>query len=490
MQLSVPQLPLVGGSAKDRLSDNLTDLFLEHLPHRPNVAQEKDGFPRIRGKKWVSDYSYVQPNQPYSLTWLVFDIDCPKGVEWFDGALTWLHAGLPAPNFAVSCPDKGSAHLFYGLINPVCTSANGRLKPQEFLEGVYAQMAETLEADPGFNGLYCRRVKNPLHKRWQATVFREDLYELNYLYEAAGSIVPSYEERNKIAIEGTDTSQRNETVFLELRYWAYSQKRTRNWLSYESFHEHIETKAHAINLQRYGDADPTNEEAGGLYFKEVHQIARSVSKWVWNRYTGSGDVARGVMDLETSDLSLKEKQAMAAKYAGQQRKAKTLTDMAYAYKRAVAQVGKPTQAYVAMLSGISLRTIKTHWHWLLQEWRPVKKRRARRVAKQMKMETANLENVSLDVGSDGGQKVQFGVSQVTPPVGSSDNLQSYLTLSELERSYIGGMETAEELFVDEGIFQLIKESALLKMRLADKPPTSTDATRIVQLSRLLTFEGN
>ena len=61
--------------------------FREHLPERPYCQTRSDRPPCIRPRVLAARYRHVQPNTPWCVRYLVFDIDRPAG------ALAWEDAG-------------------------------------------------------------------------------------------------------------------------------------------------------------------------------------------------------------------------------------------------------------------------------------------------------------------------------------------------------------------------------------------------------------
>lgn len=331
------------------VSDSRTASILEDfaatLPYRPYFSETK-GFPVIRGREQARQFRYVQPNPPGLTSWFVFDIDYPLG------ALAWIDGSVPPPTITVSTPPRdgeeelGTAHLFYRLKTPIPTTSASRPGPIRYAAAVQAALTEALNADAGYARLL---AKNPLSSAWCVRAIADRPYSLA---ELANGLDLQIEHRCGINEENAPLG-RNCALFEHLRIWAYEAKPRYN--SADAFAQAVLEQATALNHP----SDP-------LPFSEVRSTARSVAKWTWTRYTGSGAEGknRGVLELFRTDLCVTEKQALGARYAAQRRSSTSLERMLIAWHTLSVEGHKPTQEEVARHSGRSLRTVKRHWHEL------------------------------------------------------------------------------------------------------------------------------
>lgn len=351
------------------------DAFSASLAYRPFFAYWKTGRAIVDSRRNAARYPYIQPNPPHAVQWLVFDMDVQGG------ALAWMDANLPPPNFSVETAVQGkktTAHLFYGLKDPVLKASNGRLMPVVFMEVVYKAMAGKLGADPGFVGPNVARVKNPLYRPecspldpenkedpWRVTVWRNDLYTLKDLQESMDELSPAGD--NAVRADGFREdfadAGRNCHLFENLRFWAYRQKRSGSYFSYDAFLTSCFAQAHAIAT-----------EEPDFRLNEIEATARSVAKWTWERYQGdSGDGKdRGVMGLMSSGLSLKVRQAKGGAYAAGKRQEHTIKALLTAYNWLMEgktdPFSPPRQRDVALIAGRCLRTAQIHWRSIRNEY--------------------------------------------------------------------------------------------------------------------------
>jgi hypothetical protein len=238
------------------------DLFRDQLPHRPYCTDSLDAGLVIRQKLDAISKRYIQANGPTHLYWLPFDVD--RETASFD----WQDRHCPAPNIVVTNPENGHAHLLYGLEVPVRKAPDAQLKPLRYAAAVEFGLLKKLEADYGYAGLI---VKNPLHESWIVQCFQDAPYSLGWLADYIDLEKVDY--RRKPQDYGLG---RNCTVFNSLRLWAYRAIRE-NWPNYESWFEACRARAASYN----SFPSPLPES-------EIRATAKSVSKWVYQRFSASG----------------------------------------------------------------------------------------------------------------------------------------------------------------------------------------------------------
>lgn len=294
------------------------DLF-ERLPRRPYCADDLAAGVRIRGLEQALKCRYIQPNPPDLKFWLVYDIDRAAG------AMAWDDVNLPAPNWSATNPKNGHAHLAYGIRVPVYTADPEHDKPLRLAAAIDQAYREKLKADLGYVGLI---TKNPTHPDWLVSWHTHHLYELGELAEWVE--LPRKVRKNARLDYGLG---RNVTLFEKLRYWAYAAvlEYRLNGAKYEQWHQAVLAQA-----SKYNDFPAPLPE------NEVGHTAKSVSKWVWNRYTG-----------RMSDEAFTQRQAARGKRRAEQRRAGTTAEITEAYATLARNGKKPTKRAVAELVGIS-----------------------------------------------------------------------------------------------------------------------------------------
>ena len=249
------------------------DLFLQpRIPHKPYCKNHKNALNRIRSYASAIKHRYIQVNPPHLRTFLLFDIDrCGAAIAWED-------AGLPMPAWSAINRENGHAHIAYALSAPVLTADfEGRQRPLRYLAAIEAAYKADLGGDAGFVSLI---TKNPVHPHWRTLRGVPEAiagYDLHYLAE----FVDLRRFRPKIGKTNLDAEGlgRNCTVFNVVSRWAYS-----NVLPY---------KAEA-GFRAWSDAVlrqcllVNGDFPVPMHGKEVNCIARSIGKWVWNRFSIEG----------------------------------------------------------------------------------------------------------------------------------------------------------------------------------------------------------
>ncbi len=207
---------------------------------------------------------HIQPNTAGLVRWLTFDIDKPNA------AYCWQDSLAAAPTLVMINPANGHAHYAYALEIPVPRTQISRIKPLQYLAAIQEGTRRRLGADPGYSG---GLIKTPGHPAWITTSFGS-LYSLVELAEWCHLPSPA-EIRRMAANEDYAGLGRNCTLFEHLRKQSYVDVR-RFWRpeGYDAFHEHTVLTADAMN------ASFTNP----LPYGEIKSIARSVSKWIWQRF--------------------------------------------------------------------------------------------------------------------------------------------------------------------------------------------------------------
>lgn len=206
---------------------------------------------------------HIEPNAPHVLRWMVFDID-RRG-----GGLAPEFSGLPPPSIVCVNPVNGHAHVFYGLQVPVYRTAKAHEAPLRFFCSVQEAFRIKLDADPSFNGPL---AKNPLNPYWK-TQWGRRLYDLPDLAEYVD--LPRLRRRsleNGLAA----ALGRNSSLFEALRVWAYQHVR-----AYQTSHASFEHWGQAV----LRTAEMMNTFATPLPRSEVRAVSKSVSRWVWRRFS-------------------------------------------------------------------------------------------------------------------------------------------------------------------------------------------------------------
>jgi hypothetical protein len=239
------------------------ELFAEYLPARP-YCTDALGSLRILPAVQALKKRYIQPNTPWDLRWLVYDVDRETAyMDWWNTPL------CPSPSIIVLNKKNGHGHFLYALTMPVYTQPEARQGPLRFAAAVDVALTVVLGADPGYAGLIC---KNPLHPSWWTTVWQEAPYDLDWLADSL-DMEPYQDKRRHLPPIGLG---RNCTLFEVTRRFAYTHRR-------------VCPEGELFN-DIYGYAGKYNERRFEypLPLSEVRATARSVTKWVIRRMNTEG----------------------------------------------------------------------------------------------------------------------------------------------------------------------------------------------------------
>jgi len=242
------------------------DLFQQRLGRRPYCSDNlaTDGLYRSPVASAL-EHRLIQPNTAKRVTSLCFDID-RQGA-----ALDWYDRNAPAPSLSVMNRENGHAHLIYLLTAPVAISDIARIKPVRYLAAIQEGLRGALDADRGYAGLV---VKNPANDYWITREWADTAYQLDELADYVRLPSPA-EMRNRITEADYAGLGRNCTLFEIVRKESYRLVR-----DYWRPAGDVAFIAAVIEL-----ADVVNTQfAIPLPIAECRSIARSVARWVWQRF--------------------------------------------------------------------------------------------------------------------------------------------------------------------------------------------------------------
>jgi hypothetical protein len=242
----------------------LLELFEDDLPVRP-YCTDTLGNLFIRHKSEAIKKKYIQPNSPWDLKWLVYDVDRPTA--HFD----WQDIKAPPPNITVTNMNNGHAHLLYGLLVPVYKQPEARQKPLRYAASIDVALTRTLQADPNYAKLIC---KNPLHNNWLTHEYYPYPYDLNHLADYL-DLSPYTDKRKHLPAIGLG---RNCTLFDVTRRRAYSMIRRNNFLNMDFFIYEVTQYAAERNIQFEIP----------LPLREVNATGKSIGKWTWRHMSRQG----------------------------------------------------------------------------------------------------------------------------------------------------------------------------------------------------------
>ena len=241
--------------------------FIEQLPLRPYCTDHPADGLYIRPQKTALRYRHIQHNPPPHVSSIVFDVDR------LDGYDAWRDAGLPAPHWIAVNRTNGHAHIGYMLAAPVARTSAARQKPLRYLAAIEHVLARRLGADMGYAGLI---TKNPTHADWLTVWHQIEPYSLDYLAEfCPDADLAAYSRRSRKEASGLG---RNVAMFDNVREWAYSAVRA-YWRpnGYDAWAEAVRAACDSSNA--FG-----LEQGGPLPVSETKATAKSIARWVWQRF--------------------------------------------------------------------------------------------------------------------------------------------------------------------------------------------------------------
>lgn len=312
---------------------------LQEAPYLPRCSDDKTAT-RVRPREYAIRYPYMQVNRPGFVSWLIFDLDHANAMAWED-------AGLPAPNLVVRNRQSGHSHLYYA-IPPICTTANARSKPIDYMRAVYAAFAVRLGADLDFHSGPV--AKTPGHPWWLTHELHSHVYELGELADCV-DLDPAGWRRPALDAVG---HSRHCMLFEQLRHHAYAVVgHARQRGTFEAFSQQLE--AFALARNRFAQLGFSQD----LPYSSLKATVKSVARWTWDRYTGGGRCHRGVMQID-ADLPLVERQRLAAARTHGVRHQTTAAKIRVACRQLRQQGLRLTQVAIAKLAGLSRQALRAY----------------------------------------------------------------------------------------------------------------------------------
>ncbi|WP_257282303.1 replication initiation protein [Endozoicomonas sp. ISHI1] len=327
------------------------DRFYELAPNKPYCTDDKASGLIIRSKNHAFAKSYVQHNTVAMCHWLTFDQD-------HDNLTQWEEAKLPQPNLIVRNLGNRKAHVSYA-IESVCTSDAAYPKPMAYAQAIQEAYCDKLKADPGYTGFI---TKNPLHEDWHLWEIHSKVYKLGELADYV-ELKRRYWTRKRAANYAHYGLGRNCALFHRLRFWAY------DWVVYHR-DEQGTTYVEWMQIVLV-KAEEYNDFPQSLPYGEIKSTAKSVGKWVWEKYfPKTKRKKRGAMVATFAKselpLDLKTRQRLSARRTNQVRKETTENQIINAIGQLTAQGNKVNKASVSRLTGIHRNTLGRSYGHLFQ----------------------------------------------------------------------------------------------------------------------------
>ena len=242
----------------------ILDQFINTIPKRPYASDDLAYGVKIYSKDDALLKVYLQPNHPYYLHNIVFDLDYEASLV----EILYSKTGIPLPNLIIENKENGRSHAIYQLKTPVFKTDASRQKPIIYLNAIHRTLQHVLDADANYAGLIC---KNPLNDRWRTNTLRHTPYSLD---ELANKLEIDWKQISKpIKQDEAVGLGRNCYIFHKARHWSYVAIRKHRGATYNQWLQSV--LDHCLKLNE-GITEP-------LGYNEVKGIAKSISRYCWKR---------------------------------------------------------------------------------------------------------------------------------------------------------------------------------------------------------------
>jgi hypothetical protein len=304
----------------------------------------------------LARFPYVQINSLDVINYIVFDLDYPGG-EFIDMAL-----GLPAYTFAMVNSQNGHAHVAYEIDSyPVRLASS---KSKDLMKAVVTGYRRLLHADRVITTQHFL-VKNPFSTNWVtygsgAPTTLTEMAESMPVIEKPRSL---WSNQVLTFEEALIPSSRNCTLFNYCRVPAYALVASSE--DEENLYEKVVSmleQANRMEIQKYF--------VSSLAASELICIARSITKWTWQRRNQFRSLRRGAMRLPSLKGSyrppkvwrkeVKARQALAGQYAAAKRREKSRDLIKSSIGKFRSEDRIPSLSEVQKDTGLSYRTIQRH----------------------------------------------------------------------------------------------------------------------------------
>ena len=242
----------------------ILDQFISTIPNKPYASDDLMYGVKIYSKDAALRKVYLQPNHPYYLHNIVFDLDYSASLV----EILYSKTGIPLPNLIIENKENGRSHAVYQLKTPVFKTNASRRKPIIYLNAIQRTLQRVLDADVNYAEMIC---KNPLHRKWRTNTLRQTPYTLDDL---ANKLEIDWKQINKPIKQNEAVGLgRNCYLFHTARQWAYAAIRKYRGATYNQWLQSV--LDHCLKLNE-GITDP-------LGYNEVRGIAKSISRYCWKR---------------------------------------------------------------------------------------------------------------------------------------------------------------------------------------------------------------
>ncbi|WP_170378690.1 hypothetical protein [Ruegeria atlantica] len=420
-------------------------------PKNMYIGVNKDTISRVsvrREAHWRCEHQkYISLNLDFAehrkRRVIVIDIDD----RWQDDA--WLkitdlirEGEIPKPAFASfrwATKKNESRRVRAHFVFPLQFAVNeGDVRQKFFMNAVLEHFYDVLES----HGIPVDRnqgvtFKNPASREWDVFHFADNRHSLRDWAELFGISDLEKSEQKAINIarrnrkrarraarKASITGERNLDVFEMARHKCYAAKF--RCASHEQFH--------GIVSDIVRETHAALGYAVGLSAKELAQIAKSISRWTWEKYEGSGYCERdrgACAGLLVDGMDLEDRQRVGAAYSHDKRAQKVIRKIKDSYDTLLAEGKKISVRVLAAAAGVSATTAQKYRKIVEEGVKLASKAGA--VSREIKERIAAIVCPTDDTASP-IELCHDGVSEY-PPVDLPQGPTKRLTLRKRRTSY-------------------------------------------------------
>lgn len=301
-------------------SEPVIRTFRDLLPQKPYCSDDPSLYGmKIQTKDKAIAFAHIQPNHPYYIHNLVFDLDYAVIPDFM-----YSMVGFPLPNIITENPQNGHAHVIYQLETPIYKTNASRPKPIMYGAAIERALERMLVADTAYPGLI---TKNPCSDKWNVYTPREKPYTLGELAELLELNQQDVSKPIKPS-EARDLG-RNCCMFEDVRHWAYEEVRNHRYNGYRNWYATV-----LLHCTDYNTRFNIPMKPG-----EVRNIARSIANYCQRNDPKYYQEFIKRQTLKSKLGASKGGKARSSKYTAQREQAIVMKDSGSSYTEIATHLG-------------------------------------------------------------------------------------------------------------------------------------------------------
>ncbi|MDQ1252733.1 MAG: hypothetical protein QG646_1865 [Euryarchaeota archaeon] len=314
---------------------------------------------RYLPKQYAQSKPYIVVNNPKYSHYIAFDVDRE------DSMILWELIGIPAPTLVVQNKANYHSHYLYELQTPLPARDKRTASTNRLLDAVIEYYKFVLCSHKAIVEQK-QLAKNALCDQWG--IWGSDGNCGMFTLSELGEYTKAIPRRRELSKDTDGKDSRNCYLFNQGRYYAYDI--IKNCDSENELFGMVWAYLNQLNDNEIREREEFSHK-GVLLPGEIKDIAKSISRWVWdNRHNfgllkpsnrnlgalGLAQMGKG-WNYEDSKAEVKKRQRLGAEYCHRIQKEKTEHALWLGVQQCREKALEITTKNVSELSGINIRTV-------------------------------------------------------------------------------------------------------------------------------------